>query len=313
MFLLFAPLATAQPRFFEPPEHFYKAHGSGLIVKWKLDRAELPEGESLTATLTILKATNPHEVVRPDLRKLPAFNDAFQIEDVPGPSAKPKDPEVTFAYRLKPRSRAVNRVPTLEFIYYNPALPEEKRFMSTRAAGQKITVMAVAPKARTLIPLDAPDALFEVVTGAQLLEREPFTPGTETWLLLLLGIAALALMWYIAWRRVYPDAARLTRIRRSRAARRATDAIRKAARTPDPAGAITAAVLGYLRARYPLPLGAETPSAIGDALRDAGQPNDDVIRFFRRCDEHRYSSSSDNALSLATDATAVVERLEATP
>ena len=54
--LLLAPPAAAQPRFFEPPEHFYKAHGSGVGVSWKLDRTEVPEGEFLTATLTIQKA-----------------------------------------------------------------------------------------------------------------------------------------------------------------------------------------------------------------------------------------------------------------
>ena len=310
--LLLTPPAAAQSRFFEPPEHFYKAHGSGVVVGWKLDRTELPEGEFLTATLTILKATNPHEIVRPDLRKLPAFNDAFQIEDVPGPPVKPTDPEAKFVYGLKPRSRAVNRVPTLDFFYYNAALGEDKRFLKTTARGVTVAVTAVAPKPRTAVPLDAPDALFEVATGPHLLSGEPFAPGPGAWVLLLLGIPALVLLWYVAWRRVYPDAARLTRIRRSRAARRATDAIRKAARNPDPAGATAAAVLGYLRARFPLPVGAETPGEIGDALRAAGHRDDGVVRFFRQCDAARYSPSSDNAVSLATEAVAVVGRLEAT-
>ena len=90
-FLLVASAAVAQPQPYEPPGDYYKAKGAGVSVSWSLDRTELTEDEFLTATLTIRKATNPHEIVRPDLRKLPAFNDAFQIEDVPVAAAKPKD------------------------------------------------------------------------------------------------------------------------------------------------------------------------------------------------------------------------------
>lgn len=310
--LLLAPPALAQPPFFEPAEHYYKAKGSGVVASWALDRTALTDGDTLTATLTIKNATNPHEIVRPDLRKLPPFHDAFQIEDAAGPPAGPKDTVVKFVYLLKPRSRVVAKLPSLTFVYYNPALPEEKRFMTTKAAAQAITVTAAAPKPRQLIPLDAPDALFDHPTGPGLLAREPFAPSAALWWLLAVAVPLLALVWFLAWRRVYPDAARLSRIRRHRAARRAHDAIRRAARTPDPAGTIAAAVLGYLRARHPLPLGAETPAAIGDALRDAGHPDDEVVNFFRGCDEARFSGSSDNVMSLARDAAALVDRLEAT-
>jgi hypothetical protein len=109
---------------------------------------------------------------------------------------------------------------------------------------------------------------------------------------------------------VYPDAARLARLRRGRAARRATDIIRQAAQTPDPAGTIAAAVLGYLQARFHLPQGAATPREIGQALQQVGYPDDEMVQFFRRCDEFRFSADRDNALSLAEVATAVIERLE---
>jgi hypothetical protein len=305
-------LVAAQPPFFEPPQDYYKAKGSGVNVSWACDRTTLPEGETLTATLTVRRATNPHEIVRPDLRKLPPFNDAFQIDDVTGPPARPKDAEVKFVYRLKPRNRAVAKLPTLAFYYYNPALPEEKRFMLTTARSVPLTVTAAAPKPRQVIPLDAPDDLFRSAERpVSIWDHAPFTPSERLWWVLFLGLPLLPLAWFLVWRRVYPDAARLSRIRRNRAARRATDAIRRAARTPDPAGTIAAAVLGYLRARHPLPLGAETPAALGDALRDAGHPDDEVVQFFRRCDEARFSGASDNHLSLAKDAAALVARLEA--
>jgi hypothetical protein len=120
--------------------------------------------------------------------------------------------------------------------------------------------------------------------------------------------------WYALWRRMYPDAVRLARMRRSRAARRAVDGIRRAGRSPDPPGTIAAAVLGYLRARYPLPPGAETPGELGDALRAAGLPDaeaDAAVGFFRRCDEARFAPPGDTGLSLAAEAEALVARLEA--
>ena len=315
-FLVLAAPALAQPPFWEPPEHFYKAKGSRVGASWACDRTELPEGETLTAVLTVRNAINPNEIVRPDLRKLPPFNDAFQIDDVPGPPAKPKDAEVKFVYRLKPRNRAVTKVPSLDFYFANPGLKDKgkEQFMKTVARWVPITVTAVAPKPRQVIPLEGDADLFRHAEGGEfvMLGREPFAPSAGLWWLLFVGVPALALLWFLAWRRVYPDAARLSRIRRGRAARRATDAIRRAARTPDPAGTVAAAVLGYLRARHPLPVGAETPGAIGDALRDAGHPDDGVVRFFRRCDEARFSEGSDNLLSLAKEAAALIARLEAT-
>src|SRR5205823_8856880 len=124
----------------------------------------------------------------------------------------------------------------------------------------------------------------------RVLGHQPFEPCYGMWAALLAGGPLVAGLWFVVWRRLYPDAARLARMRRSRAARRATDAIRRAGRTPDPAGTIATAVLGYLRSRFPLPPGAETPGEIGDGLRTAGLSDAEAARaigFFRRCDEAR--------------------------
>src|SRR5437870_4484487 len=111
LFLLLISLSPAiadGPSFFEPKEGFYKARGSKVTVAWSLDRTEVPEAGVLTATLTIRGATNPHEIIRPDLRKARTqdggtFADLFQIEDVPAPPAAIDAKEVRFGYFLKPR------------------------------------------------------------------------------------------------------------------------------------------------------------------------------------------------------------------
>lgn len=311
---LVSSAAAQPPPLFEPKDHYYKAQGTGITVAWKLDRTEVPEGGELLATLTIRGATNPHEIVRPDLRKLPPFAKDFVIEDVPAPPAKPKDKEVAFVYRLRPRDRTVKRVPTLDFFYFNPAADKNNPFPKTTAKGIAIEVTEAAAKVVPKIPLDAPDRLFEITTGPRVLDRAPFVPGCGTWLLLLLGVPVAAGGWYLAWRRVFPDGARLAHLRRTRAAKRALAGVRNAHHTPDPAGAITAAVLGYLRARFPLPVGAETPPEIAEGLRQAGAKDEDVAAaelFFRAGDAARFGVMTDTVPSLAAAAEGLIARLEA--
>src|SRR6266540_4137772 len=265
--------AGAQPAFFEPTQGYFKARGSKVTALWNLDRVEVPEDGVLTATLAIRGATNPLEIVRPDLAKVRddegrhPFTDRFQIEDVPGPAAKPDAKEVQFVYRLRPRNRDVDKLPSLEF-WYDTGKKVGNPFQKTWAKGPKLVVMAAVKVKPPAVPLLEPDHLFEIETDSRVLAREPFAAGWISWLLLFVLGVLIAGIWYAAWRRIYPDGARLARLRRGRAVRRAADAIRRAGRSRDPAGAIAAAVLGYLRARFPLPPGAETPSEVGEGLRE---------------------------------------------
>ena len=298
--LLFAASAFAQPALFEPAQGFYKARGTKVAATWSVDRTELPEDGVLTATLTITGATNPQEIVRPDLAKvrddegrLP-YAERFQIEDVPGPN---------FVYRLRPRSANVNRLPTLDF-WYDSGVKVGNPFKKTTAKGINLVVIKVVKARPPAVPLLEPDRLFELETGS--LGREPFAAGWGSWLLLFAMGISIPALWYGLWRRVSPNGVRLAKLRRSRAVRRAADAIRKAKRSADPAGAIAAAVLGYLRARFALPPGADTPSEVEDALHDPA-----VAAFLRRCDEARFAPSSDNPLSLASDAESLIAGLEA--
>jgi hypothetical protein len=308
-----------QPGFFEPTQDYYRARGSKVTAAWGLDRIEVPEDGVLTASLTIRGATNPHEIVRPDLAKVRdedgrhPFAERFQIEDVSGASARPEAKEVVFVYRLRPRGLGVNRLPSLPF-WYDTGVRVGNPFQLTRAKGIDIVVARVAKARPPAVPLIEPDRLFQLEAGPGLPDREPFAPGVGSWVVLFgLGLA-IAGGWYAGWRWAYPDGARLARLRRSRAVRRATDAIGRAGRGADPAGAVAAAVIGYLRARFPLPPGAETPAEVEEGLRAAGQTApvlDWVEAFLRRCDELRFAPTSDRPLSLAAEAESLLVRLEA--
>ncbi|QDU18670.1 BatD family protein [Urbifossiella limnaea] len=303
-------IPARQPSFFEPKEGYYGARGTAVKARWDVTPTTVPEGGAVVATLTVTGATNPAEVKRPDLAKVADFTDRFVVEDVPGPVAAKG---LAFAYRLRPRTRGVTDVPGLNFFYFNADAAPERRYQNARALGVKITVTAAPPTAAPpAVPLDAPDRMFVVETGARLLDDEPFAPGPAAWA----ALAALAVLtpvgWYAAWRAAYPDAARLARRRRSRAARRALAAVRAAGRSADPAAACAAAVIGYLRARYPLPPGADTPPEAAAALAALGVAGADAVEaFLRACDAARFAPTPDTAVSLAAAAEALVARLEA--
>lgn len=312
-----APLAARQdiPVIGQPTEHFYQARGSGVKVTWNLDRTTVPEDEEIVATLVIRGATNPVDIARPDLKKLEPFESRFIITDSSDTTTDVRAKEVRFSYRLRPRNRAVKEVPTFQFHYYNAAAPAGKQFPLTEARNVPISVTEPKPKPPApAIPLAEPEHLFAVITGPRVLQSRPFAPGVWTWIAFALVGPLLALGWFVAWRRIYPDATRLARIRRTRAARRAIDTIRRSARAVDPPGAIAAAVLGYLRARFPLPYSAVTPLEIETSLTDLGMPAEDsnrVADFFRGCDAARFAGHIDEHLSLAADAEALIVRLEA--
>ncbi len=314
----YASLITAQgqPAFFEPTEHYYKAKGRGIAVRWEVEPKAVHVGRDLAVTLVITGAQNPTEIVKPDLGKLKAF-DQFVVTAV---SDLPRDAsakEVRFAYKLAPRSTDVKQVPTLQFFYSNPvAAPGPKQFPSTRTnrdVDAPLTVLEAPKVERPIVRLEAPESLFRAATGRGVIGSEPFVPRRWAWLAAVLFGPLMAFGWFLAWRRVFPDAVQLARMRRSRAARRATDAIRKAHRAPDPVAAVANAVLGYLRARFPLRDAAVTPSEIAADLKELNVPEEiaeQVGDVFRVCDRARFAPSGDNGLSLAAGAEAAVARLE---
>lgn len=298
-----------------PTEHFYGAAGRGVQVTLRPDKLEVPEDGEIVATLTATNVTNPRQVTRPDLKKLDDFHALWVITDNADAAPDAQATEVKFTYRLRPRNRKTDQLPVFVFHYFNPAAAAGKQFMTAKSKPIPITVTAAAPKAPPpAIPMTEPDHLFAVANGPELLDNRPLSPTLWSWLVLGVAGPVLAVGWYAAWRWTYPGAAKLAQRQRSKAARRASEAIRRAGHAPDPPAAIAAAVLGYLRARFPLPIGAVTPSEVGAALGQLGLPQpecDAVADVLRECDAARFSPASDIGVSLASDAEALVARLEA--
>jgi hypothetical protein len=298
-----------------PTSDFYGARGTGVRVAWSLDRTAVPLDEEIVATLVVTNVDNPRDVARPDLKTLPKFHTQFVVIDQPdAPPAAAK--EVKFTYRLRPRDLAVKELPRLDFHYYNHSAAGGKQFPLTQTQKNlAITVTPPKPKAAPpVVPLRESEHLFAVARGESVLDGPPFAPCNWGWAAVGFAGPLAAVVWFLVWRRVFPDAGRLAKLRRSRAAHRATDAIHRAGRTPDPPAALANAVLGYLRSRFPLPPGAVTPTEVGAALADLDLPAaecEDVAEFLRACDEARFSPSGDNDASLTATAAAIVARLEA--
>lgn len=320
LLLLATSPALAQPSFFEPAQHYYKARGAKVTAAWSVDRDAVPLDGVITATLTIRGADNPREIIRPDLSKITdgegrhPYAERFQIEDAPAPANSSSD--AVFVYRLRPRNRGVNKLPNLSFIY-NTGKKFGDPFQTTVAKGPKLIVTAAAapPPPAARVPLIAPEHLFAIEAGSRVLDREPFAPGTSAFVALALGPILAAIGWFAVWRRLYPDGMRLAKRRRSRALRRAIDSIHLSGRSADPPGAIAAASLGYLRARFPIPPGAETPGEIEAALLAHAPPErmaevEAAVLLLRQCDEARFAPGNDTPLSLAAEAEALLNRWE---
>jgi hypothetical protein len=301
-------------------------------VRWELDRRAIPAGGEVVATLVVTGAINPLDITRPDLKQLPEFNDRFVITDAAGAPPAADAAEVRFSYRLRPRpgvgdplpllsgNLATTEVPVLKFAYYNPAAAAGREYSLVQTRDLRnhpdpmtFVVVQQPPPPVPTVPLGDPDHLFEIATGEEVL-GEPVRVPEWAWIALLFAGPLAAYGWFAAWRHLYPDAARLAKIRSSRAARRATDAILRAGRTPDPAAALASALLTYLHTRFPLPVGAATPTEVRDALAEHGLPAalcDDTAAFLRACDAARFGPGAGREPTLADRAAVLVRRWEA--
>jgi hypothetical protein len=301
-----------QPPVRNRPAHFSEAVGS-FEVSMAAEPTELRVGQALKLTVRVT-ATGPVQQPprRPDLRELDAFRTAFYVENLPGAddnsAAGDGKAAWEFAYRLKPRNDHVDAVPSLPFVYYRPVPPGSRgrgSFQTLYATRVSLTVKPAeaetppTPGTIDLAPLQAPESVYGLAEGPAVLRRpsEWAFVGSIATGVVLAGMPLLCAAWYLAWRRLYPDAARRARQRRSLAARHALRALDALPRRPADEQPRQAAVIValYLRERVELPGAAPTPEEAAAHLRRAGispAVSDQVAGFFRSCDVARFAPAA---------------------
>jgi hypothetical protein len=269
----------------------------------------------MTLTLTVRNSANPRELVKPDLRKLPEFAGRFQVLDRDPPPASPGASEVQFTYGLRPRSAEAKSIPALTYVYYRKSGPEEAPTwtrLTTVAKSQAIDVtVPAAPAAPQIapVPLVAPDEFFAIAD-----DREGArTPGQFAWLLPVAAVPVLVIVSAALCRWLFPDAARLARLRRNRAARLALERLKRARADEDSAGTAAVAFREYLVARYGMPPAAQTPAEVAAALEEIELPSGraaDAESLLRSCDAARFNHEANASRSLARQAEALIAQWE---
>lgn len=265
-------------------------------------RAEPTTLQAETALTFIVSVRAVRPARRPpqrlDLRELPDFAERFYIEDPGEEVTRPDDRTWEFAYRLKPRRTDVASIPSLPFVYFNP-------YLLTVSKGFQVLYtdpipLHVLPHETVQVPVQAPESAFVLATGPEVLERQtPWTPPRiGTCMVLLLAPPLGCLAWYLVWRRLYPDAARLVSQRRSRAARRALQALHVARRldAQPRAARTTAIVADYLQQRLDMSVAEPTPREVGLLFAQHGCSSaltEQAVRFFEACDRARFLPMSE--------------------
>jgi hypothetical protein len=294
----------------EPPLRNRPAHFSDAVGVFHVATEAKPTTLAPDQTLTLTVRVTPAGPVaqpprRPNLKELPTFAEHFYVENLPGPDDdSPADRTAwEFAYRLKPRDATVDAVPSLPFVFYKPAPPGSPGRGSYQTAYAPSIPLTITPASdgsatgrKDEGPLQAPDAVFQIVEGPAVLRRPSSWgfAGPAGVVLVLLGAPALAAAWCLLWRRLYPDAARRARQRRSRAAQEALKALRALPHQPaDEQPRHAAAVVAtYLRERVDLVGVAPTADEAAAHLRQAGvsdEAADAVAGFFRASDVARFA------------------------
>ena len=136
------------------------------------------------------------------------------------------------------------------------------------------------------------------------------TPPKVLLALLLLAPPLACGIWYVVWQRLYPDAARRARQRRSRAARQALHDVRAARGLPgEQAARLAEVVTLYLRYCLDLLASVPTPLEVTAHLEKVGLSAGlcrQAFTFYETCDVLRFAPSP---VRDATDLAAAAEEL----
>jgi hypothetical protein len=258
----------------------FARQGGELLAPFRVEATATPRRveveQPVTLTVTI-RAVAPVRLPprRIDLREVPAFSRHFHVEDVTDGKKERLGPTAwRWTYRLRPRQVGHTEVPGVPFVFYNPDLrPADRAFQVVFTDPVRLTVTPPEPP---VVPGELPPTMLEVDTGPPLLARVSRWSGPGP----MLVVAVLALPpllcagWYLAWRRLYPDALLLSRQRRSWAAQRALAALDAAQRRTGRAQAesVSSAVVLYLRERFDLVPLEPTPQESARWLERFGYP-----------------------------------------
>lgn len=242
------------------------------------------------------------------LHELTAFAGRFDfLEADNNDSRQPNQQTWEFVYRIQPKRDDVTAVPGVPFVFFNPDIHYPRK--GFQVAYTDPIPLTVRPHEIYAVPLNAPDALLRLATGPHLLAHQPTWTPPGLWFMVFLMLAppSLCAAWYFAWRRIYPDAARMARQRRSLAARRALIALRASERLlPELQPARIAAVVSdYLRNRCDATALELSPADAADCLRRLGCPQtlvESSAQLVRDCDAARFSPDGTKLISNLPDA-----------
>jgi hypothetical protein len=310
------------------PREFFGAVGGPFIVEQVVDRNELVVEEPLTLTVRV---TGGGTVPRPPLGTLEAYK-AFAVDDLGDRVIDSDRPRREFDYRLRPRTADVKAVPRLKFVYFNPQISTDARGYQTRYADE--VPLTVKPRPSTAAAVEVPEWILqewqlETEESERAIQRfvnpsvidicldralywlasiYPNPDASKAGRRLLTGLALftpplLCVIWYVAWRRRNPDAARLASLRRSRAAALALRSLRATA--GDTARHVSETIREYLHGRAGLPPTATTPAEISTYLRATGYVADRtaaVENLLCRCDYARFAPIASAESLLTSDA-----------
>jgi len=315
-------------------EPFCGAVGTGRFqVSMAATPKSLQAGDPILLTIRIEAVgawSKPPE--RPDLVNKPEyrrFRERFRIDN--GQERPfPAEGKWEFDFRLRPKTEQVKEIPSLVILYFRPGfMPPEKGYMATTAPAIPVQVMSRARVQLSEIQGQAklnraPDYLYQIITGPDVLRRDKSFVLPSAWLLCFLAPAppALSVGWYLAWRRRNPTQARMSHLRKSRAGRQALLALKTngaMGESKDEACGVAKVLAGYLQERLDLNAVQPTPADILSHLTNKGVSSnlaDRTAGVFRACDLVRFSPSRQQEISsneLCAEAAQLILALESKP
>jgi hypothetical protein len=292
-----------KPPFDNRPESFRGALGL-FRIKASASPTTVPVGQPIRYVLEITADENVKVLApptRPPLDQDPEFRRLFTIE-APEHAASHKGNSWEFFYLLKPRKEGSAEIPEFIFGFFNPKFGQDpKGYQEPSTAPIPIVVTPAQKPPPPIKDLPSassyPGSVSSVADDDAILRRqERWTPPSLGWLVALLLAPPLgSLAWLVVWRRLYPDAARQAKLRRSRAAREALHALARA-RTAQvgPLAEQIAGIIGlYLDHRFGLHAAVPTPQEVDTFLRGTSIPDalsEQTISLLETCDALRFSN-----------------------